>query len=442
MRYKLTFVAGFAAGYVLGTKAGRKRYDTISDGVRRLVDCPVVQEAAGVLQAQASGAIATARSTVDRQGERQGQRPDRRLRAAGSSARQDHSANGRWSTRTRRRPTPRRVTRSSAARPDPPRWLRRRRVVSDMPHYPDPADPYEDAGLPATDDALPGKLITGDVQDDVVVPTDHATYVNAYGTTDLEAELGEPLSSRLAHEQPDAHRAARRARTPTTTGRRRRPARRRRTRAPTSDEDGDLFAEHVGTDGGGFSARGERDAPRPGVLSPHTEPASAPLDAGSGPVSLRRSQRRQVSRRGGASSCVAGRRASGHVRRGVPLLVRASRRTSATYSELHSPRPLGRRYAGAGQAHPEAQLRGCCVVDRVVRVCSCPCRAADLDPLHVGRQSRGGARVEPRRTGRPPRVGLQAAIGLVRQYVVPFAGVVASRSVPVVRVVACTAGSR
>ena len=64
MRYKLTFAAGFAAGYVLGTKAGRKRYDTISDGVRRLIDSPAVQETAGVLQAQASGAMATAKSTV------------------------------------------------------------------------------------------------------------------------------------------------------------------------------------------------------------------------------------------------------------------------------------------------------------------------------------------------------------------------------------------
>ena len=64
MRYKLTFVAGLATGYVLGTKAGRKRYDTISDGVRRLIDSPAVQETAGVLQAQASGAFASARSTV------------------------------------------------------------------------------------------------------------------------------------------------------------------------------------------------------------------------------------------------------------------------------------------------------------------------------------------------------------------------------------------
>src|ERR1700712_1863570 len=69
--------------------------------------------------------------------------------------------------------------------------------------FPDPADPYEDAGLPATDEALPGKLITGDVQDDVVVPTDHPTYVNNYGTTDLEQALGEPLGMRLAEEEPD-----------------------------------------------------------------------------------------------------------------------------------------------------------------------------------------------------------------------------------------------
>jgi hypothetical protein len=64
MRFKLTFIAGFAAGYVLGAKAGRRRYDTISYGMRRLVDSPAVQEAAGVLQAQASGAVASARSTV------------------------------------------------------------------------------------------------------------------------------------------------------------------------------------------------------------------------------------------------------------------------------------------------------------------------------------------------------------------------------------------
>jgi hypothetical protein len=64
MRYKLMFVTGFVTGYVMGAKAGRKRYDAIANGVRRLADSPVVQEAAGVFQAQASGAVASAKSSV------------------------------------------------------------------------------------------------------------------------------------------------------------------------------------------------------------------------------------------------------------------------------------------------------------------------------------------------------------------------------------------
>jgi Family of unknown function (DUF5709) len=128
-------------------------------------------------------------------------------------------------------------------------------------HIPDPSDPYEDAGLPATDDALPGKLITGDVQDDVVVPSDHATYVNAYGTTDLEAELGEPLGMRLAEEEPDI---LSQIDAPWTEGDDDGPypsdpeERVGRLVAEDegahSDEDADLFADDVGTDSGGFSA--------------------------------------------------------------------------------------------------------------------------------------------------------------------------------------------
>jgi len=118
-------------------------------------------------------------------------------------------------------------------------------------HTPDPADPYEDAGLPATDDALPGKLITGDVQDDVVVPTDHATYVNAYGTTDLESELGEPLSSRLAHEEPDV---LAELDAPYSDDPDERVGRLvAEDEGAHADDDPDLFAEDVGTDTGGFS---------------------------------------------------------------------------------------------------------------------------------------------------------------------------------------------
>jgi hypothetical protein len=64
MRYKATFIAGFAAGYVLGAKAGRERYDGIARTARGLWETPAVQETAGVLQAQAAGAVDSAKRKV------------------------------------------------------------------------------------------------------------------------------------------------------------------------------------------------------------------------------------------------------------------------------------------------------------------------------------------------------------------------------------------
>lgn len=64
MRYKLTFLVGLAVGYVLGTRAGRERYEQIKRSARRVADNPSVQETAGVLQAQASGLTDQARRKV------------------------------------------------------------------------------------------------------------------------------------------------------------------------------------------------------------------------------------------------------------------------------------------------------------------------------------------------------------------------------------------
>lgn len=64
MRYKLTFVAGFATGYVLGAQAGRERYDELMRAFRQLKDNPSVQETAGVLQAQATSAFESAKRVV------------------------------------------------------------------------------------------------------------------------------------------------------------------------------------------------------------------------------------------------------------------------------------------------------------------------------------------------------------------------------------------
>jgi hypothetical protein len=64
MRYKATFVIGFGAGYVLGARAGRDRYEALARGARRVMENPTVQGAAGVLQAQAAGMVDDARRAV------------------------------------------------------------------------------------------------------------------------------------------------------------------------------------------------------------------------------------------------------------------------------------------------------------------------------------------------------------------------------------------
>jgi hypothetical protein len=46
------FLLGLAVGYVLGTKAGRERYDQIMRTYHRLVEHPAVQSAAGVARAK------------------------------------------------------------------------------------------------------------------------------------------------------------------------------------------------------------------------------------------------------------------------------------------------------------------------------------------------------------------------------------------------------
>ena len=61
MRWKLIFVVGFGCGYVLGSRAGRERYEQIRATVQGLQESPTVQSAAGVLQQQASDLLDSAR---------------------------------------------------------------------------------------------------------------------------------------------------------------------------------------------------------------------------------------------------------------------------------------------------------------------------------------------------------------------------------------------
>jgi hypothetical protein len=54
MRGKLMFIGGLAAGFVLGARAGREKYEEIMVNAKKVLDHPTVQEAAGVAQAQAN----------------------------------------------------------------------------------------------------------------------------------------------------------------------------------------------------------------------------------------------------------------------------------------------------------------------------------------------------------------------------------------------------
>jgi len=64
MKYRFGFLTGAAVGYVLGTHAGRERYEQIKRLSRRVAENPTVQEAAGIMRARAEDIAGTARQKV------------------------------------------------------------------------------------------------------------------------------------------------------------------------------------------------------------------------------------------------------------------------------------------------------------------------------------------------------------------------------------------
>jgi hypothetical protein len=54
MRGKILFLAGLGVGYLIGTRAGREKYDQMVTQARKVWDSPSVQEAAGMVQSQAA----------------------------------------------------------------------------------------------------------------------------------------------------------------------------------------------------------------------------------------------------------------------------------------------------------------------------------------------------------------------------------------------------
>jgi hypothetical protein len=68
---KTTLLTGLAAGYVLGTKAGRDRYEQIMRAFRQVRENPQVQRTTNQVQSQAGDLASTAkRSMSDKVGEK------------------------------------------------------------------------------------------------------------------------------------------------------------------------------------------------------------------------------------------------------------------------------------------------------------------------------------------------------------------------------------
>lgn len=59
MKGKLLFVAGAAVGYVLGTRAGRKRYEQIKGAAESVWNTPVVQQGVGQVKDFALARVGT-----------------------------------------------------------------------------------------------------------------------------------------------------------------------------------------------------------------------------------------------------------------------------------------------------------------------------------------------------------------------------------------------
>jgi hypothetical protein len=94
MRSKATFLAGFATGYVLGSRAGRARYEQIRQATRSFMANPTVQSTASTLQHQAGDALTTAKDkAADTLGDKLG---DKKPSWLGSSS--EHSTNGAGAT--------------------------------------------------------------------------------------------------------------------------------------------------------------------------------------------------------------------------------------------------------------------------------------------------------------------------------------------------------
>ena len=88
MRGKLMFISGLAAGFVLGSRAGREKYEEIRANAKKVWEHPTVQEAAGVAQAQANKLYTEGKDKINES------KLGEKLKSASTSSTSDSSLTG------------------------------------------------------------------------------------------------------------------------------------------------------------------------------------------------------------------------------------------------------------------------------------------------------------------------------------------------------------
>jgi len=114
---KWLFVAGAGIGYVLGSRAGREKYDRLAAQARQILDNPKVKEATDAVQIEATRLYDEGKQVVRERMRKVGHRNGHEL-ADGSFGVTDPDAAARYSSPLAASTTP--TTKDSATIPDYP----------------------------------------------------------------------------------------------------------------------------------------------------------------------------------------------------------------------------------------------------------------------------------------------------------------------------------